>query len=178
MLKILSSKAFAIIVDLDGTLLDGCHRHHYVTEDIKDFDTFRREAVNDRINKKIRTLVNFIYRFTPIKVILFTGRDTKVRYNTIKCLKRHGVLYDHLFMRRDGDNSPDSYFKSNYFLKYIQPNFTVLLAIDDRPSVVEIFKRLGVPCIKVKNPNPESYEKLARAFDNRQEVVEREKEPA
>ena len=53
--------------------------------------------------------------------------------------------YDHLLMRMDGDFRPDHVVKEEIYRLNIEPYFDVRMAFDDNPSIIALWKRLGIP---------------------------------
>lgn len=157
-------KELAVVIDLDGTLLDGTHRHHLVTsEKPKDFKKYRLEGKNDNVNKPLLFILK-ILTFLGIRIILLTGRDNKARYATVQCLKRNEVPYHCLCMRNNGDTRSDYEFKKDYYNRHIKSKYHILFTVEDRPSVVRLWKELKIFCFYYRNPKAHLYESLADAF--------------
>ena len=97
-------------------------------------------------------------------VILLSGRGEEYAIPTEEWLARYGVPYDYLFMRRAGDHSDDVIVKNqimDYILKYV-PKSRILMAIDDRPRVIEgCWRRRGIKVIPVNQDRWEGLNDLA-----------------
>jgi hypothetical protein len=50
----------------------------------------------------------------------------------------------YLFMRPQGDSRPDTVVKRELFEKYVEPNWHISFVIDDRKSVVQMWRDLGL----------------------------------
>lgn len=145
-----------IIVDLDGTIADCSHRLKHIQGDIKDWDTFFKECINDTPIENILNIVKeFIIGDNKICVFL-TGRSDIARKETVEWLKKHipaiseNIDY-HLIMRPQGDHSPDHELKPK-LLKEFEEKFAHLeveFILEDRSSVVKKWRELGYTCFQV-----------------------------
>ena len=139
-----------IIVDIDGTLADNRYRQHYLEGEKKNWDGFFSEMHLDEVNC---TVLDTVQRYTKCSprhdVILLTGRFEKHRRITEMWLKFHGVPYDVLFMRPNDDYRPDHEVKKEIYLNLIKSNNDVFLVLDDRASVVKMWRELGLTCFQV-----------------------------
>ena len=63
------------------------------------------------------------------------------------------VYYSDLFMRADGDYRADSIVKEEIYHDKIEPVYNVLLVLDDRDSVVKMWRSLGLTCLQVAEGN-------------------------
>lgn len=82
------------------------------------------------------------------RVYFVTGRDENFREMTSAWLKLHHVLYDELYMRADQDFREDSEVKEEIYITHIEKNSQVLFVVDDRKSVVERWRKLGLTCLQ------------------------------
>lgn len=83
------------------------------------------------------------------KIVVVSGRDAICRSQTEEWLNRHGVVYDDLFMRAEGDNRKDSIVKNEIFWRDIAPKYRVLGVLDDRDQVVDMWRSMGLFCAQV-----------------------------
>src|SRR5690349_19887667 len=95
-----------VIVDIDGTLADVCHRlHHIVGPGKKDWKAFFEGMDRDT---PIKAMVRRVHTLEQTHdILIVTGRPEHYRRRTEKWLARHGIGYRRLFMRPDGDHRPD-----------------------------------------------------------------------
>lgn len=135
----------AIIVDIDGTIANNKHRSPYDLSKLAD----------DKTKDEITHLVK-MYKKDNHKIILVSGRhqgtadDNSVyRRATADWLAKNKIQYDALYMRQWDDNRKDDEVKENIFWNCIAPDYNVKMAIDDRDRVVEMWRRIGVPCLQV-----------------------------
>lgn len=134
------TKKDAIIVDIDGTLACMHNRGPYEWSKID----------NDNVRIHIRNLVN-IYARSGYKVIILTGRDGCCLETTKDWLLKKNVIFDEVFSRTTKDNRPDYIIKEELYLNNIEPYYNIHLVVDDRPQVIRLWRRLGLPVI---NANP------------------------
>jgi uncharacterized HAD superfamily protein len=137
-----------VIVDIDGTLADVRHRlHHIEVSGKKNWQGFFEAADRDRPIRRILDQVREMANDHAIVIV--TGRPEKYRPPTEKWLKKHNVPYEKLYMRRNGDHRPD-YEAKSAVLDEIPPA-NIVLAIDDRPPVCEMWERNGIKCMLVRS---------------------------
>lgn len=137
-----STKPTAVIVDIDGTLAhnDG-HRSFYdYSKVLGDKPVW---AVIDAANG-----LNTIHH-----TVVVSGRKAECREDTEAWLIMHGVQYDEFYMREDGDDRADTIVKMEILRDKIAPEFEVIAAIDDRPSVCEMWRKVGIPTFQVGDPD-------------------------
>lgn len=142
------TKRKAIIVDRDGTLarID----RSFLDCERPDWRSFHAAIPFDTPVPAIVNLTRSIA--DDIAVIICTGRQADFSPQMHAWLRKHGIRYDLLLMRKSGDYRPDNIIKSELFRDYIDPNFDVLYAVDDRPSVCDMWRALGIPLIQVTQP--------------------------
>lgn len=138
------TKPKAIIFDLDGTLADNSQRHAFDYE----------RLIND---KPVTYLIEMakMYEKAGYEIICVSGRnagtknDERCWHNlTKKWLDNHSIPWDSLYMRKAEDFRKDDIVKEEIFWEKIAPNYNVVFAVDDRSSVVEMWRRIGVKCLQ------------------------------
>lgn len=129
----------AIIVDVDGTLaLKG-------DRDIYDFDSVDKDLPNPPVVTTVRALIQAGH-----KVIIMSGRQGRCYDKTKAWLDKHVGEGLDLYMRKDGDMRPDYIVKNELFEKHIMANYNILFTLDDRNSVVDLWRnKLGIPTFQV-----------------------------
>lgn len=137
----------SIIVDLDGTLCDVDHRVHHVRAKPKNWHAFNQSMDQDKPYFWCIELIAAM-KGRGYKVYFVTGRDDNFRDMTEAWLVRHKVEYDELYMRKNGDFREDSDVKEEIYNKSIAPLSNVLFVVDDRKSVVERWRKLGLTCLQ------------------------------
>lgn len=137
----------AIIVDLDGTLCDVEHRVHHVKAKPKNWHAFNHAMELDQPYLWCIELIAAM-KARSYKVFFVTGRDENFRGMTEKWLRLHHVEYDELHMRADQDFREDSEVKEEIYINKIEQKAKILFVVDDRKSVVERWRKLGLTCLQ------------------------------
>ncbi len=134
-----------IICDIDGTLAKKSDRSPYEWTRVGE-DTVQ-------IHTKM-----LLEAFAGIKtIILVSGRDGRCVDITKYWLMENKISYDELYMRPVMNSEKDTIIKYNIFKNYIEPNYKVDFVIDDRPSVIRMWKSIGLPVFDA-NQNYYKYE--------------------
>ena len=129
----------AILCDLDGTLALLNKRNPYDASGCE----------NDVLNRPV-ALVLQCFRKEGFRIVLISGRMDQYKEQTVRWLKRHGVLYDDLFMRRANDRRKDSIIKREIYDREIRDKYYVEFVLDDRNQVVDLWRKdLKLPCFQV-----------------------------
>ncbi len=145
-------KRDAVIFDIDGTLADNRHRQNFLLESPKNWDAFFAGMEQDTPRPMVKSLV-WMYEDRGFEVILVTGRYEKYGTFTTNWLTEHGIAFHHLHMRPDSDSRPDYEVKRGIYETQIAPHFNVKLVVDDRSSVVKMWRELGLECWQVDEGN-------------------------
>jgi hypothetical protein len=150
-----------IICDLDGTLANCEHRVHHVQSKPKNWDAFYAGIPDDEPNLPVLfVLRKFLEDFDYTKgewiyrVVFMSGRPERCRKDTMTWLAKH--VFDtqepidvELHMRADGDFRQDSIVKRELFEKTGIDPASVVLVLDDRQQVVDMWRSLGLTCWQV-----------------------------
>lgn len=149
----------AIITDRDGTLASVAH---VAPQDQSSVSWMMYNAAMpfDAVVPRVRTMIEWCIRTIPdITVIMTSGRaggdypgDNHREMLMRDWIRKHNLPIDVLLMRKGGDQRRDSIVKREMYEDVIAPRFDVLLAIDDRPQVCEVWRDLGVPLVQVTDP--------------------------
>lgn len=144
-IKMDSSLPKALICDLDGTLALIGDRNVY---DASECD------VKDELNIPVAETIK-LYHQAGYKIIFCSGRIDKYREPTVKFIEKYLPGMDYmLFMRHSSDKRKDSIVKNEIFQQEINGKYAVLLVLDDRDSVVELWrKQIGLPTFQVNYGN-------------------------
>lgn len=131
--------ALAYIVDTDGTVANHePHRSPY------DTTKYEQDTLIEHVGRVVTALSD-----TGYCIIALSGRDEEFRYVTEKWWNENGLMFDEFFMRPPGDKQMDAIVKYELFKEYIEPNYNVLGAFDDRPQVIRMWETIGVPVLNV-----------------------------
>lgn len=141
-----------VIVDIDGTLSDASHRTHYIDRERlggRDWDAFYNAAGLDEPIEPVVELVQAL-EAGGWYIVLMTGRSESISDLTMSWLDDAGVPWSEMYMRPTGNHAPDHWVKraayEHHFLGFDRP---VMLVLEDRASVVEMWRDLGLRCLQV-----------------------------
>lgn len=141
----------AVIVDMDGTLADVSGIRHYVLDDPKrkNFQKFHAAASLVPPIPMVVELVQALHR-QGLVVVVMTSRKEQWRYRTKLWLINHYVPYYALGMRSDGDDRRDDAVKRDLH-DHMRDTYDLkpVLAIDDNPQVIALWRELGIPTVRV-----------------------------
>lgn len=156
-----------IICDLDGTLslLNG--------RDPYDASTCDQDLLNEPIAIIVRSWYSEKHPHnsaTPIpngpydpplripNVIFMSGRSDEYRDQTMKFIGKHLCAivnknnYE-LHMRAKGDQRKDTVVKKELYEKHVKGKYFVEFALDDRDSIVNLWRSMGLTCLQVNYGN-------------------------
>ncbi len=139
----------AVICDIDGTLADTGHRIHHVTGGNRNWDAFFAAMGDDPVVEPIRRLIHACRK--DFALLLCSGRPENYRQVTICWLNQHGIAYDELYMRPEGDMRPDHVVKAQLLVGMRKDGFDPILAIDDRPSIVAMWRENEITCLQCRD---------------------------
>ena len=131
------------IFDVDGTLMNVNHRRHHVSGVNKNWKAFNESMVLDTPNEAVFQLA----KQTDLPVIIVSGRNERHRDVTERQLQ--SIDYIKLIMRPDDNYEADYEFKESVLNVLNETGFNVQFVVDDRPSVVQMWRRNGITCFDV-----------------------------
>jgi hypothetical protein len=132
--------AKAWLVDVDGTLALMRGRSPY------DWHRVGEDAPHDAVVRTVRALASSGYA-----IIIMSGRDEVCRLATEKWLDDNvgAWVWEELHMRPRGSRTPDDSVKYELFRQHVAPRYHVVGALDDRNSVVALWREMGLTCMQV-----------------------------
>ncbi len=141
-----------VLVDLDGTLSDCEHRKHFIEKTPKNWKEFLdpRRVSSDPLVEPVAKVVRALADTYPI--IYVSGRTKALYGPTKEWLTKHDLwIPPHkLFMRPLNDFRSDVVVKRE-LLATIRKEWNPWLAIDDRTSVVAMWRDEGLTCLQVND---------------------------
>lgn len=146
-------KSTAALFDMDGSLCDVSEiRFHVNPKDphfsgTKRFDRFHADSIDCPPNQSAMREY-WAARDAGHAIIIVTARKFQWRYHTMLWLKENDVAYHELFMRGDDDNRADYDVKAD-ILAQIQEHYEPVLAVDDNPAVIEVWREHGIPTVRI-----------------------------
>jgi len=146
-LGLTNSNSEIILFDLDGTLVNIDHRMHLYHQ--QDWDNFNKLCVDDSPIGTTISICNTISAGRRVEV--WTARNEVARELTEQQLDNLGICYHQLQMRPTGDTRPDCELKRSWYLerKRVDPNFAIVAVFEDRQTVVDMWRSLGITCYQV-----------------------------
>lgn len=143
-----------VLCDIDGTLANIDHRLHFVQGEKKDWTSFFTNLVYDTPNiEVVDMLIN--YEDLGYEIIFISARPDTYRAFTedwiINKVFKGYEIHKTLIMRREGDHRPDTEVKQQMFDTYFKGKYDVSHIIDDRPSVIRMWRSNNLSVIDVGN---------------------------
>lgn len=131
-----------IIVDIDGTLA------HMVGRSPYEWHRVGEDSCDEEIASLVRRYHNSS-SVAPCDVILVSGRSEACRTITQYWLAENKIPYEALYMRPEGDSSPDTRVKLQIFNEHIRGKYRVKFVLDDRDRVVDMWRSMGLKVLQV-----------------------------
>jgi hypothetical protein len=140
----------AVIIDVDGTLVDVSGIRHYVLDDPrnKNFTKFHAASSYVRPMPLVVEVVRALHA-AGLATLVLTARKEQWRYRTRVWLRKWDVPVDALGMRADSDDRRDDDVKRDLFIRARRLGFDPVLALDDNPIVVQLWRSLDIPTVVV-----------------------------
>ena len=149
----------AIIFDVDGTLSNPDGRV-YMLDGEPDWEAFFADMINDPVIEPIAMLARLIFKLRnlgeKIAVIIVTARPARSDWeqDTLAWLKYSEIPYDRIYMRPEGDTRSDAIIKQQILERIIDDGYEPILAIDDRASVVKMWRDHGITTLQCAADEP------------------------
>lgn len=132
-----------VIVDIDGTLAD-MGKDEPGRRGPFDWDRVDEDEPIMPVIELVRTLYSSGY-----DIVYVSGRMEQARSKTKKWLASFGIGSCPLYMRADEDFRADTEVKMEIFKRHIENLGYVAFVLDDRNSVVKMWRGLGLTCLQV-----------------------------
>lgn len=147
-----------VLCDLDGTLCDIGHRLEYASGEKKNWGTFFSKIADDAVRLDTLSLLND-FSNDGYEIILVSARPDTYRQLTEEWLMKHafthpsytGAMYKTLIMRKGHDKRPDTEVKQQMYNTYFKDKYPIRTVIDDRPSVIRMWRENGLNVLDVGN---------------------------
>lgn len=133
-----------IIVDIDGTLALINGRNPF--DDSKVHTDLPNLQVIDLVGVKKS---EYLLSNKGGQIIIVSGRMDKCKDQTIKWLQDNHIPFDQIHMRKTNDFRSDSIVKEEIYNEFIKDKYFVDFVLDDRDSVVQTWRSLGLLCLQV-----------------------------
>lgn len=138
----------AIVSDIDETLLD--NREEYTIHP-KEVSTDHKEWINQSRAPVWQPTAEFLLwaRDNGFAIFLVSGRTEEKRRATIENLRKHNIVYDGLFLRRDMKDKQAGNVKANVRQEIEKMGFTIVVNIGDQWS--DLVGGHAIDCEKLPN---------------------------
>lgn len=146
-------KPNAVIVDMDGTLVNVSSVRHHVRKGLqpdgtynkyKNFRAFHEAAVNcPPILETVHMVMD--WHMTGTKIIIVTARSSEFYHHSLWWLLLNEIPFDDMFMRPWGDYRADYEVKKD-LLALIRDRYNPVFAFDDNPNIIRLWDEEGIPC--------------------------------
>jgi len=156
-----------IIFDIDGTVLDISHRLRFIKQKPKDWKSFRdpKQKRWDEPRIEIINIASALQRNSSTRLIFASGRSESERLDTIRSLSRWFLLDGWqkikgedlgeiasswnfptlpFYMRQENDYRKDTVVKAEMLDQMRRDGYDPVMAFDDRPSVVRMWREQGL----------------------------------
>jgi hypothetical protein len=138
----------SILFDIDGTLASIEHRRSFLAGSRPDWRSFNARMGDDLPNGPIVELYTALWETAKYDMILLSGRSEDFRPITEKWLVWNNIPFSQLFMRPSGDFRADFEVKFEILEKIQASGREILFAVDDRQSVVDMWRANGITCLQ------------------------------
>lgn len=134
----------AVIFDMDGTLCDVRSIRQYVLDQRRrDYDAFHYLSLFCPPHEWVRDLAQK-HHADGTTVLVVTARQEQWRAITESWMLHHEVPYHSLHMRKQGDKRKDKIIKGE-ILDLLLELYDIEHAVDDNPSIIELWQERGIP---------------------------------
>lgn len=137
-----------VIFDIDGTLADNGHRQYLLANGEYKWETFFQAMGEDKPIEPIVNLCKDLHSLKKYQIHLFTGRPERYRKLTEQWLTWNNIPPLPLHMRQDGDVRQDEIIKEEMLDNILLTDSHVSFVVDDRDSVVAMWRRRGIVCLQ------------------------------
>jgi len=141
-----------VLVDIDGTLADCDHRRHFVEGSSRDWKSFLSPemAALDTLNQPVAKVVAALSQ-AGYAIIYVSARPESLKEVTEKWLKKYELWFEPklLYMRKDKDSRADTIVKRELLAKIREKGFRPIISLDDRNTVVAMWRDEGITCLQV-----------------------------
>lgn len=135
-----TTKPKAILIDLDNTLA-------ILAKGYSPYDP--KHYPHDTLHQAVKDVIDMADK-DGVYILILSGREgsTENADATMQWLAKHGVGYDALIMRKEGDKRRDDIIKMELFNEHVRDHYNVLFAVDDRLRVVDAYRARGISVLE------------------------------
>lgn len=138
-----------VICDIDGTIANIKHRLKYAKGPEKNWDKFFSLLGEDTVIEDTRKMLVRFYN-QGYTIIFVSARPEEYKEQTLAWLDKNFLSFAWtLIMRRTGDKRDDTQVKQQILDTYFPYKGVIHCVIDDRPSVIRMWRSNGLEVIDV-----------------------------
>ena len=137
-----------ILFDIDGTLALIDHRRPQLDGERPNWKAFNALMGDDTPNPPVVALYKTLWETGQYELILVSGRGEESRDLTENWLFWNEIPFETLLMRPKNDTRSDVVIKREILAALRGQGKSVLFAVDDRQSVVDMWRANGVTCLQ------------------------------
>tara|TARA_B100001079_G_C16190367_1_gene416927 strand:- start:193 stop:669 length:477 start_codon:yes stop_codon:yes gene_type:complete len=140
-----ATKEEVVIFDLDGVISDATHRQHFLKSEPKDWDGFFGSCPADppiHAGIKLANLIN-----AEKQIFILTARPISIQRETLDWLEVQNISWDALIMRTKEDPQLSPEMKRIALNQIREMGHVPILALDDDPRNIEMYKEESIPTI-------------------------------
>ncbi|MEP0565232.1 MAG: hypothetical protein ABJC64_12575, partial [Paracoccaceae bacterium] len=124
------------------------HRRPHLGGERPDWKSFNALMGDDTPNPPVVALYKTLWAANEHELILVSGRGEESRELTERWLVWNEIPFNTLLMRPKGDFRPDTEIKLEILETLRKQGKSILLAVDDRQSVVDMWRANDVTCLQ------------------------------
>lgn len=140
----------AVVVDLDGSLVNVDSILHHIVKDHpknetgkRDYKSFHQESINCPANPTVMEYIEF-KQAEGYTLVVVTGRSDEYKSHTVAWLEDNmEIPYDGPYMRPSGDHRKATVVKKE-ILSSLEEKYDFHYAVEDDPEVVSMLEEDGI----------------------------------
>jgi len=145
----------AVLWDLDSTICNTAHRQHMVpaikAKQGPTWEDYSMACTGDTPVEGAVALVRLLAANRLVMQYGVSGRSEAARDRTLEWFKRYGVPLDGLYLRPDGDHTPNGRYKVNVINQLRDSGVDVVLFVEDWKETAQyIHEMTDVPVLVVQ----------------------------
>ena len=123
---------------------------HYLDNKPKDFDSFYGAMGNDAV---VNPVASMLRNLAGVSKLVLTARPVSYSRITEEWLSKYDLLshIQGLYMRPDEQRRVPDYLYKQSMIDVIRKEYNILLVIDDRDRVVDMWRKNGIYCLQAKS---------------------------
>lgn len=137
-----------VLYDIDGTLANTEHRQSILKDDPHNWKAFFAAMGDDTTNKAVVELYRLLWASEQHECIIVSGRPEQYRKVTEQWFIWNDIPFGRLIMRPKNDNRADHIIKEDMLNKLLSEGKEISFVVDDRKSVVDMWRRNGLTCFQ------------------------------